>query len=340
MDVQLKMFDPPTLTGSPNATSLPESAAGHSLSGSPDGPMNGPLGPPRALASHSVALAVSKPKRTNATFGQHLAGLSPSARLSVFLASRLRQNLDVNGSPEFRLTWKRWVLLSGLRICALRASARPTGGSDCFGWPTPTEDDLDLSEPPARPAHTAGVLAWPTPQAHDSHPRGQGNTYENNGAGNACLGRECRKVTARPSPQTWPTPRSEDSEQTGAHRGNPDTLNSATKLVVSPWATPTVQDSVNNAAQSQFERNSLPLNCEAYLASGQTPCGTNAATGRSAGLVLNPRFSLWLMGFPEEWASCAERAMQSFRKLRRSLSGRQQRQSGLTQHGERRKATP
>lgn len=34
----------------------------------------------------------------------------------------------------------------------------------------------------------------------------------------------------------WPTPRAEDSESTGAHRGNPDTLNSAAK--VAGWATP------------------------------------------------------------------------------------------------------
>jgi hypothetical protein len=38
----------------------------------------------------------------------------------------------------------------------------------------------------------------------------------------------------------WPTPRNEDSEQTGAHRGVPDTLNSASKLA--GWPTCSSRD--------------------------------------------------------------------------------------------------
>jgi hypothetical protein len=39
-----------------------------------------------------------------------------------------------------------------------------------------------------------------------------------------------------------------------------------------------------------------------------------AATG---GFRVVERFALWLMGYPAEWASCGERAMQSSRKSRR-----------------------
>jgi hypothetical protein len=34
--------------------------------------------------------------------------------------------------------------------------------------------------------------------------------------------------------------------------------------------------------------------------------------------MLNPRFSLWLMGFPEGWASCGERVTRSSRRKRRN----------------------
>ena len=43
-------------------------------------------------------------------------------------------------------------------------------------------------------------------------------------------------------------------------------------------------------------------------------------TAKRGAYQLNPRFSLWLMGFPAAWASCGERAMQSCRKSRRSSS--------------------
>jgi hypothetical protein len=86
------------------------------------------------------------------------------------------------------------------------------------------------------------------------------------------------------------------------------------------WATLTTQDSSDNAGPSQSHQNSLPLNCGATLASGPTPSGTSAPTAKSAGFRLNPRFSLWLMGFPPEWASCGDRAMQSFLKSRRRSS--------------------
>ena len=48
---------------------------------------------------------------------------------------------------------------------------------------------------------------------------------------------------------------------------------------------------------------------------GVTPSSSPAATPNSG--QLNPRFSLWLMGYPTEWASCGEQAMPSSRKSRR-----------------------
>jgi hypothetical protein len=49
---------------------------------------------------------------------------------------------------------------------------------------------------------------------------------------------------------------------------------------------------------------------------GKTVLGSLAQTERRG--QLNPTFSLWLMGFPPEWESCAPQAMRSSRKLRRN----------------------
>jgi len=57
-----------------------------------------------------------------------------------------------------------------------------------------------------------------------------------------------------------------------------------------------------------------PLSEQAFaLAPGQPSSGSNAATEKPG--QLNPAFSLWLQGYPEEWASCGARAMQSSRRL-------------------------
>jgi len=82
----------------------------------------------------------------------------------------------------------------------------------------------------------------------------------------------------------------------------------------SGWPTPS-DDNANNAyGHKGTDFSDLPTT--AQKASGQPPSGTPAATAKPA--ALNPAFSLWLMGYPAEWASCGARAMQSSRKSRRS----------------------
>src|SRR5690606_33749605 len=72
------------------------------------------------------------------------------------------------------------------------------------------------------------------------------------------------------------------------------------------YPTPTVDDA-NNATRKSGKFQSLTR-----TARGMMPSGSPAPTERRG--VLNPAFSLWLMGFPDEWHSCGVRAMQSFRK--------------------------
>lgn len=67
--------------------------------------------------------------------------------------------------------------------------------------------------------------------------------------------------------------------------------------------TPTCQDSSNNAGESQFDRNSLPLNAV-------------------VGGALNPEWVEWLMGFPVGWTDLKGLATPSFRKSRSRSASR------------------
>lgn len=138
MSDQSQKLVPQTSPVTRNAISLPAWLGGHSHSSLPDGLKTNLSGPAPAPASRSRSQARKKAPKTLDISGQSFAGLSPSARLSLSLANRLNQKTDVNGSPEYKLTWKSWVLLSGLRIYALRASARHIGDKGFTGWPSPT----------------------------------------------------------------------------------------------------------------------------------------------------------------------------------------------------------
>ena len=102
------------------------------------GPTKLPSGPDRVLVSRFRSLDSGKAMPTNDTSGPLFTASSPSARLQLSLENRLRAKTGVNGSPEYALTWKLWDMPAGPPICALRASARHTGGNGYIGWPTPS----------------------------------------------------------------------------------------------------------------------------------------------------------------------------------------------------------
>lgn len=247
----------PTLLDSRSATSLQVSEDGRTHCVSQAGPTIDLSGQDHARASHSRWPESALVKKTIATSGQSLDVSSRSRYLQSCLESRLRRNLDVDGSPEYELTWKQLDMPLGPPICALLASGRRTSGKGFTGWPT-------------------------------------------------CAARDWR------------------DGRSNQHGKNARPLNEVAQL--SGWATPCVADSRNTrneTAKRGVGRKFNPGQTLVDQASGQTIPPSNAGTERPAGFRLNPRFSLWLMGYnPDALAYCGERAMQSFRKSRRNSSTR------------------
>jgi hypothetical protein len=111
----------------------------------------------------------------------------------------------------------------------------------------------------------------------------------------------------------WPTPKANEPGMTAktTGRGVEKSTHLTTQVALAEgmidrktgrlWPTPTVQDSKNNGAQSQMERNTKPLNAE-------------------VGGALNPTWVEWLMGWPLGWTDSAQSATDKFRQWLRSHS--------------------
>jgi hypothetical protein len=261
-------------------------------------------GQDRVLASHSVSLAKAQELRTTDTFGPLFDGSLPSAGLQSSLANKLRALMAENGSPEYELTWKHWNMKSGPRICALRASARRISDSGFGGWATPA-----AQEPGG------------TPEQHLARKRSQVMNGVKMG---------CDAVTAlslQVQAVGWPTPNTpnggrslpRNATASGQIPGGPKRqadLQHVAKMA--GWQTPKLP-SGGSCKRNTPGGGMRKLEDQAELLTGKIPLGTNAKTENQDAYRLNPRFSLWLMGYPEEWASCGERAMQSSRKSLKSL---------------------
>jgi len=133
------------------------------------------------------------------------------------------------------------------------------------------------------PAHLTSETesgSWPTPRSTDGDRGGRGDLIQ--------------AVRGNPNShyRLWPTPTVFGNyNRKGVSANSGDGLATALKM----WPTPTVQDSKNNGAPSQMERNTKPLNAE-------------------VGGALNPPWVEWLMGWPIGWTDCAASATDKFRQ--------------------------
>jgi len=117
---------------------------------------------------------------------------------------------------------------------------------------------------------------------------------------------------------SWPTPRAEDSESTGAHRGEPDTLTSAVRL----WPTPTSGDakdagscngegslahagvSLTDAVRGDGGRGRWPTPAASDEKGSAQPGQRRGQLSETvAGLKLSPDWVEWLMNWPVGWSS-------------------------------------
>jgi hypothetical protein len=159
-----------------------------------------------------------------------------------------------------------------------------------MGWSTPLEDDANnvTRDSGQKQSLARDSYRWSTPRAEDGE-RGENSQFDG-------LMEDAR---------SWSTPNTSDG--VGAS-GGPN-RKSSLRNELKAWATPTEQDSSNNANPSGYQRNSDPLNVEAKkFEDGPTRSQSEEPTERSASSPgkrlkrgLNPRFGLWLMGFPVEW---------------------------------------
>lgn len=278
-----------------------ELADGRSPSTLPDGPPDALFGPAPVPANHFPRLAKGLEQTTLDTYGLTSSGLSPSAALQLSLESRLQARMAAHGSPEYALTWKRWDMPSGPPICALRASAPRISGSGFIGalkgWATPAALDLPRGAKAAAarlvrgnqadlPTQVSALAGWPTPTV-----------------GNATGSQAAKGASATGK-------RPDGSKATVS-------LNAVGKLA--GWPTPAARDWKDGAECQNVSVNALLGRAVWGAKTGEYAILADLGGWPIAVMIdgaacrLNPRFSLWLMGYPAEWASCGERAMQSTR---------------------------
>lgn len=155
-------------------------------------------------------------------------------------------------------------------------------------WPTPQNyakgdeknhepglTPLDLAVRPEMPAAIQerirkGQRAWPSPDARDAHPEGL-----------ECGKRRLEKwgtqgLQTAATLNQWPTPRSEDSEQTGAHAGVTDTLTSKARQ---DWFTPQGRD-WKDTGPSQGNRKDVNLGVQAHRCAGPPAPARRSTSGK------------------------------------------------------------
>ena len=279
------MFVQLTLWDTDSVISSPESESGASLLEAPDGTTIDPYGLGPAPASPSAEPVKAEEPATSATSGPISSGSSRSAALTSALANRLRARSASLGSTMCRLTWKERATPLGRSIPALRASALPTGGRDCTGWPTPITNDRTGS----------------------THCYSQGNKTK-----------IVLKLPGAAKLTGWPTPCTQDGPNGGPSQGI-DRLPGAAPLAC--WPTPMAgspaTETYNRAGNNDYSRRATEL-CQVEGPARLTALGemlTGSTAGMESGGQLSHRHSLWLQGIPvEAWRRALERSVSKARE--------------------------
>lgn len=268
----------PTWLATLNATSLQASEAGALPCSLPDGRRTDLCGPEALPVNRSRQQASKKGKTTLDTYGRNSLTSSASAILQSSLESRLRHQLVTDGLMICRLTWRQKVTPQGWSYCQLVASAHSTAGTDFSMWPTPLVNDTT------------------------------GSTHCYSGKNPDGTNKIALKLPGAAKLVMWTTPSASDGMRAGTITPNMTGSSLAQQVKLTLWPTPTTRDHKDGPQCNNVPLNSL-LGRVVWLTGSDVPMEKRGQ--------LNPRFSLWLMGYPTEWASCAERVMPSSRKSQR-----------------------
>lgn len=326
------MYGPTSFEDTPRSIVSPESAGGPPPCASPVGPTTSPSGPAPARANLSARQAEAAGLLTSGTYGLTSTTSYESAALAESLVSKLRLLTASHGSTLYKMTWKVRVTPQQRLIYALRASAPRTSASVCIGWPAPRSIDGSkgsrstegVQKEINRKGHldelpsVASLVGWPTPQTSDTTGGGQAKRAETRG-----------NLNDHVMLAGWVSPTAQDGSRGGLPPRPHDTgVPLSQQATLAGWPTPQAHDPQKrgntNADHPHYPHD--PPNMAEWTvhdgparrtASGQALTGSSAAM--ESGGQLNPRFSLWLQGFPAAWANCAERVTRlSSRKPRRS----------------------
>lgn len=282
-----------------SAISLPGSVVGPWRCDSLACPTPPPCGQDRRPANHSASPANNSALMTIATSGQSssassesagpdssLGSKSPARLSSEALQSRLNavlsSRLGLCGSMEYSLTSNLHSTPAGRQIFRLRASARRTSANEPGGWPTVTSEDAKSSDGP-KAGQDLALSGWPTCSARDwKDTPGMATTGTNPDGSERSrldqLPRVAALAATGPAITGWPTP---DTNQ----RGGPQ---DAEKRKAGGHSV-TLQDAAHGA----------PLT--------SSPAGTEKPGG--CRFVLNPCFSMHLMGYPISWLIAGMRSL-------------------------------
>ena len=247
-----------TLKDLPSVISSQESEGGVERYNSRGGVQTDLFGQEVLPANLSQQPGNNQAKTTSDTSGLSSSISSASADLQQSLASKLRQQLDLDGLTIYKGTWKEKTTPQQRLYFQAVVSQPRTKGTDSSSWPTP------------RVADTNNLNNSPTVvQAR------------------VTKGRATVAEIASHNVSSWPTPATRDYRDTG------------------------------DLDKSRYRKDGKErLDTVPRIAFGVEKPST-AETESTAPSQLNPRFSLWLMGYPIEWAYCAERVTPSSRKRQR-----------------------
>ena len=242
-----------------------------------------------------------------------LANRSPvrmcSERLQSALEETLSRRLNGRGSTIYQTGWKPHVTPLGRSISRLRASAPRTSGSApssepsaMSGWPTPctpsggrsvsiekmdaTGRTADGKKHTASLEHAAKFAGWPTATARDWKDTAGMATEAMNPDGSTRT--RLDHLPRQAQMAVWPTPKAADEQM--ARRST----KAAHRFMERPQKSSELGIECHQVIHGQPAR---------FTASGEILTGCSA--GMESGGQLNPRFSGWLMGYPDAWCLAA-----------------------------------